>query len=57
MKHVKLCAKSNHEGKCLKGTKMDKCDYIVCNDNHNLNCKPEHKPDCKCDHECEDCKG
>ena len=26
VKHVKVCAKTFHEGKCLKGIKLDKCD-------------------------------
>jgi len=26
VKHVKVCAKTFHEGKCLKGLKLDKCD-------------------------------
>ena len=26
VKHFKVCAKSFHEGKCLKGVKLDKCD-------------------------------
>lgn len=52
VKHVKVCARCGHEGKCLKGVKMDKCDCYV------GNCKPECKPDCKCDRDCEaeDCK-
>ena len=25
VKHVKVCAKTFHEGKCLKGVKLDKC--------------------------------
>lgn len=29
VKHVKLCAKCNHEGKCLKGVKMDHCDCFI----------------------------
>ena len=48
VKHIKICAKCKHEGKCLKGSKMDKCDYII---ESNPDCcpipKPEHKPDCK----------
>ncbi|MBQ9658249.1 MAG: hypothetical protein IJV31_05730 [Clostridia bacterium] len=27
VKHVKVCAKCFHEGKCLKGQKLDKCDF------------------------------
>ena len=26
VKHVKICAKTFHEGRCLKGIKLDKCD-------------------------------
>ena len=26
VKHIKVCAKCHHEGKCLKGIKLD-CDY------------------------------
>lgn len=26
VKHIKICSKCNHEGKCLNGKKMDKCD-------------------------------
>jgi len=26
VKHVKVCAKTSHEGKCLKGVKLNKCD-------------------------------
>ena len=51
VKHVSVCAKCSHEGKCLKGVKMDKCDCFV------------GKPDCKCDRcececdcDCKDCK-
>lgn len=31
VKHVKICTKCKHEGKCLKGIKMDQCDFNVCN--------------------------
>ena len=27
VKHIKVCAKAFHEGKCLKGVKFDKCDH------------------------------
>lgn len=63
VKHVKVCARCGHEGKCLKGVKMDKCDCFV--GNCKPECKPEHKPECKpeckCDCKCEckkccDCK-
>ena len=29
VRHFKVCAKCYHEGKCLKGRKMDKCDCKV----------------------------
>ena len=29
VKHIKVCAKCEHEGKCLKGEKMDKCDCFI----------------------------
>ena len=29
VKHVKVCAKCHHEGKCLKAMKCDKCDCII----------------------------
>ncbi len=25
--HIKVCAKAKHEGKCLKGIKMNQCDF------------------------------
>lgn len=27
VKHVKICAKCHHDGKCLKGIKLDDCDF------------------------------
>ncbi len=41
VKHVKVCTKIQHEGDCLKGVKMDKCDFVV-----------DDKDDCKCTDEC-----
>lgn len=29
VKHVKVCAKCKHEGKCLRGVKMGHCDYMI----------------------------
>ena len=43
VKHVKVCAKPNREGKCLKGVKLEKCDHEVCH------CDKPHDDDCKCD--------
>lgn len=51
VKHVKVCARCGHEGKCLKGVKMDKCDCFV-DDNKN-NCKEDCKCECKEDHKCD----
>lgn len=42
VKHCKICTETKHEGKCLKGVKMDCKHDFKC-------CKPEHKDDCKCD--------
>ena len=28
VRHFKVCAECHHEGKCLKGECMDKCDFI-----------------------------
>lgn len=54
VKHVKVCAKCKHEGKCLKGTDIRDCDFTIdckpchpCKPDH-CECKPE-KPDyCEC---------
>ena len=43
VKHVKVCAKAFHEGKCLKGTKLDKCDYDLKHYD-----RPEYYEDFKC---------
>lgn len=64
VKHVKVCAKCKHEGKCLKGVKMDKCDFFVeskscCKHEDDCDCKEDCKKDCKeeCKHDCkENCK-
>lgn len=43
VKNVKICAKSNHEMECLKGTCMDKCDFDV-------ECEKDKDNDkCECD--------
>ena len=47
VKHVKVCAKTFHEGKCLKGVKLDKCDD---------NCECPDKYDDKKDDKKEDMK-
>ena len=42
VKHIKICAKCKHEGKCLKGIDIDKCDFT-------MDCKPDCKPECRTD--------
>lgn len=47
---MKICAKCHHEGKCLKGSKHDKCDCFIECDNHC--CKEEKEAnfdECKCE--------
>lgn len=50
VQHVKVCAKCEHEGSCLKGIDMDKCDCFVKDTNP---CKPHHKHE---DEHCNDDK-
>ncbi len=54
VKHVSVCAKCSHEGKCLKGVKMDKCDCFV--GKPDCKCDRECECDCNCECECKDCK-
>ena len=42
VKNVKLCAKTSHEGRCLKGNKNEKCDYFF-KDKDEKNCDCEKK--------------
>lgn len=55
VKHVKVCAKTFREDKCLKGVKLEKCDHELthCNKphDHECKCKDCDKPhnECKCD--------
>ena len=51
VKHVNVCAKCTHEGKCLKGTCMDKCDCYV--DSCKKDCRFE---ECECCNDCCDCQ-
>ena len=51
VKHIKVCAKCHHEGKCLKGIDID-CDHHFGND-----CKPCQDdrcdtPECDCNCDC-----
>lgn len=45
VKHIKICADCKHQGKCLKGVKLDCCEK-PCND--NLRPEQDHlqKPNC-----------
>ena len=69
VRHCKICTECKHEGKCLKGVKIDckhnckydyddkydkKCDKKD-DDKHNDKCKCDFKCDCKCDDKW-DCK-
>ena len=55
-KKIKICTKTKHEGKCLKGEKMEKCDcFIEEKDWHEKDEKDEkdcHKEDEKHDCDC-----
>lgn len=64
--HVKVCAKGRHEGKCLKGVKMDQCDFHMgdkedddwkkCeHDDKKCNCKKCEHEDKKCEHDDKKC--
>ena len=59
VKHIKVCAKCHHEGKCLKGIKLD-CDYKddykpfdkpydKYDGNDNDKHEEKHEDKCKCD--------
>ena len=39
VKHFKICSKVHHEGKCLRGVKMDKCDKVI--DRDRSECEKE----------------
>lgn len=48
-KKIKICAKCHHEGKCLKGSKIEKCDcFLGEKDEH---CEKECEK--KCEKQCE----
>lgn len=49
VKHVKVCAKTFRDEKCLKGVKLDKCDHNLTHCNNH--CKEEDTHP-----NCEDCK-
>ena len=50
VKHIKVCAKCHHEGKCLKGIKLD-CDY---KDDYKDEYKYEDKYEDKFEEKCKD---
>ena len=52
-KKIKICAKCHHEGKCLKGSKKEKCDCFL--GEKNEHCEKECERDCekKCEKDCE----
>ena len=53
VKHVKVCAKCHHEGKCLKGIDLD-CD---CKDDYKDDYKDNYRPcDKKYEKECDKCE-
>ena len=43
VKHVKVCAKCHHDGKCLKGVDMKECDCFF---NDKKDCMPKKDDDC-----------
>lgn len=52
VEHVKICAKCNREGKCLKGIDLGPCDHFMGNDCCDLQkpCwKEEYRKECKKD--------
>jgi len=60
VKHVKICAKCEHEGSCLKGTNLDCCDFKPsrpCKPICKPECKPQCKPQCKDENPCCERKG
>ena len=51
VKHVKVCAKTFRDEKCLKGVKLDKCDHTL------THCDRPHKDDdCDKHYDDKDCK-
>ena len=52
VKHVKLCARCKHDGKCLKGVEMDQCDFTMDRDKDKWDTDKCDKDKCdkdKCD--------
>ena len=52
VKNVKLCAKSSHEMECLKGMRLDKCDFEVECKNECYKDNDKCKDICDCDKDC-----
>lgn len=56
VRHCKICTECKHEGKCLKGVKID-CkhdDKCKCKCDCKCNCKHDDKYDDKCDKKCDE---
>ena len=53
VEHIKICAKCNREGECLKAMNNDKCDFFV--ETNKCHKNDEHKREDKCD-DLKDCK-
>ncbi len=50
VKHIKVCSKCFHEGRCLKGVKLDKCDCEITHFDKpcdNPHCDNPHFKDCE----------
>lgn len=51
VKHCKICTECKHEGKCLKGVKLDcKHDFTCCKPCEKK-CEEKHECKCECKHE------
>jgi len=59
VQHVKICAKCNHEGECLKGVRLEKCDCFLesekCEKKHDdckeCECQEKKEENCPCEKE------
>lgn len=57
VKHIKICAKCFHEGKCLKGIDLDKCDYFPKTEDRSLELDAETSTESDCaESNCEESK-
>ena len=46
VKHIKICARPEHERECLQGSFLDKCDFIVGSDH---SCEHKDFRECNCE--------